>query len=65
MLASVHCCLCRQWSAEERQVWEERDRQEQAELAGHANASVTAEEEALPGDVCLLCHAVSHSLYLL
>lgn len=46
-------------------MWEERDRQEQAELAGHANASVTAEEEALPGDVCLLCHAVSHSLYLL
>ena len=37
-------------------MWEERDRQEQAELAGHANASVTAEEEALPGDFSfMLC----------
>lgn len=39
----------REWGEAERQVWEERDRVEQAELAGHANAPVTAEEEALPG----------------
>ena len=39
----------RQLTAAERQIWEERDLQEQAELAGHANAPVTAEEEALPG----------------
>lgn len=35
-------------------MWEERDRQEQAQLAGHANAPVTAEEEALPGACCSL-----------
>ena len=41
--------MYRQLTAEEQQVWQDRDVQEQAELAGHANAPVTAEEEALPG----------------
>lgn len=34
---------------QEQAVWEQRDRQEQAELAAHANAATTSQENSLPG----------------
>lgn len=57
--------FCREWSAEERAVWRERDGQEQAELAGHANAPTTPQDLHLPG-MCTegYCHMLSGTGYL-
>ena len=44
-----HQTVCREWSPEERAVWQERDAHEQAELAGHANAPTTLQDLHLPG----------------
>ena len=64
----ISCFCCREWSSEERAVWEERDRQEQVDLAGHANAPTTPQEQHLPGTLaqgfaapaCGLIHGRQH-----
>lgn len=57
--------LCRDWTREERNKWEQIDRQEQFELADHANAATTPQEQSLPGTALtvLARHPISVRLH--
>ena len=57
--------LSRDWTSEERNKWEQVDRQEQYELADHANAATTPQEHSLPGTALtvLARHPISVRLH--